>query len=86
MPPKPKYTKEEIITTAMDVVSKKGLDALTAKELGYALNTSATPIFTVFKSMREVQDAVKVAAMERFESYAHKTGAGYRYSSKSVCK
>lgn len=57
------------------MVSQKGLDALTAKELGNALHTSATPIFTVFDSMQAVQEAVKAAAMERFASYAHKTGA-----------
>lgn len=75
MPPKPKYTKEQIIEAALGVVSQKGIDALTAKELGNALHTSATPIFTVFDSMQEVTDAVQVAAMERFASYAHKTGA-----------
>lgn len=74
MPPKPKYTKEQIIEAAVGVVSQKGIDALTAKELGNALHTSATPIFTVFDSMQEVQGAVKVAAMERFVAYAHKTG------------
>lgn len=75
MPPKPKYTKDQIIAAALGVVSQKGINALTAKELGHALNTSATPIFTVFNSMLEVQDAVKVAAMERFEAYAHKSDA-----------
>lgn len=75
MPPKPKYTKGQIIAAALGVVSQKGINALTAKELGHALNTSATPIFTVFNSMLEVQDAVKVAAMERFEAYAHKSDA-----------
>lgn len=75
MPPKPKYTKEQIIAAALGIASQKGIGALTAKALGHALNTSATPIFTVFNSMQEVQDAVKVAAMERFEAYAHKTGA-----------
>lgn len=74
MPPKPKYTKEEIIAAALNVVSCGGIGALTAKSLGNALNTSASPIFTVFTSMQEVQDAVKCAAMQRFESYAHKTG------------
>lgn len=71
MPPKPKYTKEEITAAALAVVSRGGMDALTAKELGRELSTSASPIFTVFNSMQEVQDAVKLAAMQRFESYAH---------------
>lgn len=73
MPPKPKYTKEEIIDAALRIVAEKGMRALTAKELGNALNTSTTPIFTVFDSMREVQDEVKKAAMARFETYARKT-------------
>lgn len=73
MPPKPKYTKEQIIAAALDIVSREGIDALTAKKLGHELNTSATPIFTVFNSMQEVAAEVKSAAMKRFEAYAHRT-------------
>lgn len=76
MPPKPKFTREEIVATALNLVSKKGVDALTAKELGIALGSSARPIFTVFKNMKEVQDAVRVAAMQRFESYSEKIFPG----------
>lgn len=72
MPPSPKCTRNQIVSAALEIVSKKGISALTAKELGRALNSSATPIFTVFSSMGEVQTEVKKAAMERFESYAHK--------------
>lgn len=70
MPPKPKFTKEQIVQTALGVVSQKGVEALTAKELGDALGSSARPIFTVFNSMKEVQDEVRAAAMRRFESFA----------------
>ena len=71
VPPKPKFTKEEIVQAALKVVSQKGVEALTAKELGDALGTSARPIFTVFNSMKEVQDEVRRAAMRRFESFAN---------------
>lgn len=74
MPPKPKYTKEQIVAAALNVVSQNGVQALTAKELGKALGMSTSPIFTVFNSMQEVQQEVKAAAMARFETYAHKTG------------
>lgn len=70
MPPKPKFTREEIVQTALDIVSQKGVEALTAKELGDALGSSARPIFTVFRSMKEVHDAVRDAAMHRFEQFA----------------
>ena len=72
MPPKPKFTKEEIITAALELVSEKGMDALTSRDLGARLGSSARPIFTIFSSMEEVQEEVKKAAIKRFESYAQK--------------
>lgn len=72
MPPKPKFKKEEIISCALDIVSKQGIGALTAKHLGDMLGSSARPIFTVFASMSEVQQGVRQAAMEYFDSYSPK--------------
>lgn len=70
MPPKPKFKREEIVAAAMEVVSKKGIDALTAQELRNVLQCSASPIFTVFNTMKEIQDEVRIAAMHRFEKFA----------------
>lgn len=67
MPPKPKFTREEIVAAALDIVSRKGAEALTARDLGCALGSSARPIFTVFRNMEELQQAVRQAAMTRFE-------------------
>lgn len=72
MPPKPKFTKEQITAAALELVSEKGLSALTARDLGDRLGSSARPIFTAFKNMEEVQQAVRDAARDRFESYAQK--------------
>ena len=72
MPPKPKFTKEEIVAASLELVSEKGIEALTARELGVRLGSSARPIFTVFNSMEEVQAEVRAAALKRFESYAEK--------------
>ncbi len=72
MPPKPKFTKEEIAAAALSIVSEKGMQALTARELGLRLGSSARPIFTVFRSMEEVQQQTRVAAMARFNAYAEK--------------
>lgn len=69
MPPKPKFTKDEIVTAALDIVSRKGVEALTARELGQALGSSARPIFTVFRNMEELQQEVRQAGMRCFESY-----------------
>lgn len=84
MPPKPKFTRDEIVAAALTLVSQKGAAALTARELGQALGSSARPIFTVFKNMEEVQDAVRDAAMHRFEGYAQHPLAGDMPAFKQV--
>jgi len=72
MPPKPKFTRDEVIAAALELVSAKGMSALTSRDLGAHLGSSARPIFTVFSSMEEVQEEVKKAAIKRFEQYAEK--------------
>lgn len=69
MPPKPKFTDEEIVKGAVDLVSKKGIEYLTTRHLGEWLGSSARPIFTVFNSMDEVVVLVKQEAKKRFDSY-----------------
>ncbi len=75
MPPKAKFTREEIIETALKIAADKGLRALTARELGAALNSSTRPIFTAFESMEEVLCEVRKAAFDRFGEYAKKAEA-----------
>ncbi len=72
MPPKAKFTREEIIQTALGIVAGKGLHALTARELGAALGASSRPIFTAFENMEEVLCEVRKAAAELFSGYAKK--------------
>lgn len=69
MPPKAKYTREEIISKAFEMTRKKGIDAVVARELGKELGTSSSPIFTAFKNMEELQQEVRKVAMRQFESY-----------------
>lgn len=69
MPPKAKYTREEIIETAFQLAREKGIDAVVARELGKKLGTSSSPIFTAFKNMEELQSEVRERAMQEFESY-----------------
>ena len=83
MPPKPKFTKEQVIETALELVSEKGMSALTSRDLGARLGSSARPIFTVFSSMEEVQEEVRKAAIKRFENYAEKA-VGYTPVFKQV--
>ncbi len=69
MPPKAKFTKEEIVEAAFNIVKTDGFEALTSRTLGTRLGSSARPIFTVFQSMDEVQQAVIEAAKALYKEY-----------------
>ncbi|MDE7305953.1 MAG: TetR/AcrR family transcriptional regulator [Clostridia bacterium] len=69
MPPKAKFTKEEIVSAALEIVKCEGIDALTARSLGSALGSSARPVFTVFENMDEVHCEVINAAKKLYAKY-----------------
>lgn len=72
MPPKAKFTKEQVVTAALSVVERDGASALTARTLGAELGSSARPIFTVFDGMDDVLAAVKAAAHGVYAGYVEK--------------
>lgn len=69
MPPKAKFTREQIVKAALDIVERDGSDALTARALGQELKSSARPIFTDFDSMDEVRAAAVAAAKSVYAEY-----------------
>lgn len=72
VPPKAKFSREEIVEAALAIVRAGGARALTARALGEKLNSSARPIFTVFRNMDEVQQAVINAAKALYREYVQK--------------
>ncbi|MGN0520569.1 MAG: TetR/AcrR family transcriptional regulator [Candidatus Fimenecus sp.] len=85
MPPKQKFTKEEIVAAALNLVREEGAEALTARALGDALQSSARPIFTVFENMAEVRTEVEKAAKEIYNQYIH-TGLQEKHPFKGTGK
>ena len=69
MPPESKFSKEEIINAGLEILREKDLSAVTAREIGKRLGSSARPIFTVFKSMNEVICGIKNKAGEIYTEY-----------------
>lgn len=69
MPPKPKYTRDQILDAALELVREQGIDALTSRRLGERLGCSVCPIFTVFKDMEELNTALRQRAWACFEDY-----------------
>ncbi len=69
MPPKFKFSKEEIIAAAAEIVRESGMEALTARSLAGRLGCSPKPIFVSFSGMDEVTNRVIASADERYQSY-----------------
>lgn len=72
MPPKQKFTKEEVVSAALEITRREGVTALTARRLGAELDSSSRPIFTVFKNMNEVQNETVLAARGLYNQYISK--------------
>lgn len=72
MPPKAKFEKNEIIDAALKIVKEQGITALTARSLGKELGSSPRPIFTVFRSMEEVQTELIAKANSVYAGYVKK--------------
>ena len=69
MPPKAKFTKEEIIDAGLAILRERDISAVTAREIGNYLVSSARPIFTVFENMSEVLDGIENRAREIYSEY-----------------
>lgn len=69
MPPKAKFTKEEVITAALSILREQGRSALTARALGAKLGSSARPVFTLFSGMDEILHETEKAARRVYDKY-----------------
>ena len=69
MPPKFKFSKNDIISAAVQIVRDGGMSALTARSLAQKLGSSVKPIFGQFENMQELQLEVLNSANALYQSY-----------------
>ena len=79
MPPKAKFSKEEIVQAALTIVRTQGMQGLTARALGEALGSSSRPIFTTFQNMEEVSLQVIQAANGIYQEYLSREMSNGKY-------
>ncbi|MDD5936518.1 MAG: TetR/AcrR family transcriptional regulator [Clostridiales bacterium] len=71
MPPKAKFTRATIIAEALEIVRENGINAITSRDLGKRLGSSACPIFTVFNNMKEIKEEVIQTAKTIYRKYVN---------------
>ncbi len=69
MPPKAKFSKDEIIKAAVRITREKGIAAVTAREVGAVLGVSSRPLFTYFNTVESLKLAVYRYAKELYQQY-----------------
>ena len=79
MPPKVKITKEDIIKTALELCRKDGEGAINARSIARTLGCSTQPIFSNFKSMEELDEAVISRAYETYLGFLENEAKSEKY-------
>ena len=69
MPPKVKFTSNEIIEAAVKITREKGIAAVTAREVGATLGVSSRPLFTYFDTVEELKREVYLYAKNLYKVY-----------------
>lgn len=58
MPPKHKFSKEQIIDAAFTIAKLEGLDGITIRKVAEQLHSSVAPVYVNFLDMEELKEAV----------------------------
>jgi len=69
MPPKPKFSKQEITEAAYELMESNGIDSVVAREVAKKLGCTTAPIFTFYGSMDELRDDVYQMALGKCSEY-----------------
>nr|MDD6335267.1 TetR/AcrR family transcriptional regulator [bacterium] len=72
MPPKAKFTKEEIVAAAVDIIRTSNVEDITAQALAKRLGTSTRPVFTYFSTLEELRAAATEEARRIYNTYAER--------------
>lgn len=72
MPPKPKITKDMILTTVLEITRKTGFEAVNARSIAGKLQCSTRPIFTCYENMEELKAEFLAFAFESYNRYVEK--------------
>lgn len=66
MAPKAKFSREEVIQTAFEIVRTQGVENLNARALAEKLKCSTSPIFTMFGNMEEAKQELFLKVKEYY--------------------
>ncbi len=73
MPPKTLFTREDVISSALDLVINSGFSDFSARRVADELKSSTAPVYSYFKSMDELKNEVLRRAEKIMLEYSTRT-------------
>jgi len=76
MPPKPKFSREQIVEAAFEIAKAEGIDSITIRKVAEKLGSSIAPIYVNFTDVNELKSDVikKTAKISNEMIYQYDTG------------
>jgi AcrR family transcriptional regulator len=84
MPPKNKFSKEEVLKTAFQLVREQGIENLNARNIAKMLHSSTQPIFSYYKNMAELKAELFEMVSKYNSSYFDDVELG-KYFLSNIC-
>lgn len=69
MPPKQRFSSEDVIDAAFNIVRRFGWEGLSARSIAKELNSSTRPIYDHLQSMKNIEKGVVEKALATFVDY-----------------
>ncbi|MCK8817578.1 hypothetical protein MWH28_09435 [Natroniella sulfidigena] len=79
MSPKRKFSKQQIIDSAIEVVKIEGIEGLTARKVANELGSSVAPIYVNFEDIEELKRTVVHKILELNHQMSMEEGTGDRF-------
>jgi len=79
MPPKKKYSRQQIVETAFKLAKDNGLESLTARKVADKLGSSVAPIYVSFEDIKDLKKAVAQKAFNISREMSKEEVTGDRF-------
>jgi AcrR family transcriptional regulator len=84
MPPKQRFTPQDIIEAAFQVVRKQGWEGFSARTIANELNSSTRPIYDYFNSMENIEAEVIKKILDNFVEFLSRERTGDKWLDQAL--
>ncbi len=79
MPPKVKFTKEQIVATALEIAKKEGISGIAIRKVAETLGCSIAPIYVNFETVDDLKEEVVQAIVSLGNQMVAEVNSGHPF-------